>query len=240
MGAVIRIIGLRTYRGRLSYLPTNNGPDDQITSSVNIPKEQSSDLDNESPIFYSFGSPSGSFFPKENIKEERLGTDLPSSHENVVMLHSENSSINDISKTSGKHRQGPPTPLLVPFEERLPSNWKTIEGTFILGSSVNLSHLGPDIMAAPAARFGDGVMHLTYSKAGVSRLKLLSLFNKMEDGSHVEADECVTVSAQAFRLEPDLSENGTLAVDGESIPYSVVQGQIHKGLGRVMCSRSYR
>lgn len=231
-------MGLRTYRGRLSYLPMNN-EHDEVTNSIDIPEEQSSDLDIGSPVFHSFGSPSGSFFPNENHREQRLGTDLPSSHENVVMLHSENSSINDVSKVH-KHCKGPPTPLLLPFEKHVPANWNTIEGTFILGSSVNLSHLGPEIMAAPAARFGDGVMHITYSKAGVSRLKLLSLFNKMEDGSHVEADECVTVSAQAFRLEPDLTENGTLAVDGESIPYSVVQGQIHKGLGRVMCSRSNR
>ncbi|XP_031558593.1 sphingosine kinase 1-like [Actinia tenebrosa] len=238
VGAVIRIIGLRTYRGRLSYLPMNN-EHDEVTSSVDIPKEQLSDLDNDSPVFHSFGSPSGSFFPDENVKEERLGTDLPSSHENAVMLQSEKPSVNDISKVY-KHHQGPDTPLLLPFEKHVPANWKTIQGTFILGSSVNLSHLGPDIMAAPEARFGDGVMHITYSKAGISRLKLLSLFNKMEDGSHVEADECVTVSAQAFRLEPDLSENGTLAIDGEAIPYSVVQGQIHKGLAQVMCSKSHR
>jgi sphingosine kinase len=238
VGALIRIMGLRTYRGRLAYLPIGD-EHHEGTTNIDIPKEETDDLDDASPVFHSFGSPSGSFFPNQNFQEEKHGTNFPSSHENVTMINSEQPSINDRPNIN-KHCQGPETSLLPPFEKGVPSNWEVIEGNFILGCSVSITHLGPDIIAAPAARFGDGTMHITYSKAGVSRLKLLSLFNKMENGSHVDCEECVSIKALAFRLEPDLSQAGTIAIDGESIPYSAIQGQIHKGLGRVMCSRSHR
>ncbi|EDO40058.1 predicted protein, partial [Nematostella vectensis] len=166
VGAVVRILNLRLYQGRISYLPYEE--DGQFTRS------------------------SGNQF-------------------------------------------GPELNLLPALEENLPSSWKSVEGKFILCSSVMMSHLGPDICAAPQSKFGDGILYVAYAEAGISKMQLLDMFMKMEDGSHIDCEEIVCVRACAFRLEPDLTQLGTIAIDGELIPYSAVQGQVHRGLGRVMC-----
>lgn len=231
LGALIRILGLRTYRGRLSYLPEDNDNSHEITSSIDVPKAQSQEEDDSR--FYSFPN------SLDDFEEPQVNTSLQSvaGLDNAGFIKSPFTSVNGISQSM---IEGPQTKFLPPFRNKLPSNWTTVDGVFILGCAVLLSHLGSDLVVSPSSKFGDGSLSIAYIKSGISKLKLLSLFNKMGTGEHLDSDECVYLKVRAFRLEPDLSQPGTIAVDGEKIPYSVVQGEVHKGLGRVMCSKPHR
>uniref|UniRef100_A0A8C6TFP8 sphingosine kinase n=1 Tax=Neogobius melanostomus TaxID=47308 RepID=A0A8C6TFP8_9GOBI len=106
--------------------------------------------------------------------------------------------------------QTPVNHLLPPLDQPLPTqDWVTIEGDFVLVLALYQSHLGADLHAAPQARFDDGLIHLTFVRAGISRATLLRLH----------------ITCRAFRLQP-LSPRGTLTVDGELVPYGPLQAQV--------------
>ncbi|CAE1304522.1 SPHK [Acanthosepion pharaonis] len=80
-----------------------------------------------------------------------------------------------------------PTPLLPPLDEDVPSKWVVIEDSFISMSASYQTHLGADFLSAPDSRFNDGIIHLHFIRAGVSRNSLIGLFRALEDGSHVDS-----------------------------------------------------
>uniref|UniRef100_A0A0P6J5S5 sphingosine kinase n=1 Tax=Heterocephalus glaber TaxID=10181 RepID=A0A0P6J5S5_HETGA len=130
---------------------------------------------------------------------------------------------------------GPQDHLLPPLGTPLPPGWVTVEGDFVLVLALSPSHLGADLLAVPHASFDDGVVHLLWVRAGISRAMLLRLFLAMERGSHFNLG-CPHVGyapARAFRLEP-LTPRGMLTVDGELVEYGPLQGQIHPGLGTLL------
>ncbi|KPP79226.1 sphingosine kinase 2-like [Scleropages formosus] len=125
----------------------------------------------------------------------------------------------------------PKDDLLPPLDQPLPArDWVTIEGDFVLVLAIYQSHLGADLLAAPQARFDDGLIHLTFVRAGISRATLLRLFLAMERGAHLSLSSPYVshVAAKAFRLQP-LSPRGTLTVDGELVPYGPLQAQVRDG-----------
>ncbi|KAJ3598063.1 hypothetical protein NHX12_001577 [Muraenolepis orangiensis] len=130
--------------------------------------------------------------------------------------------------------------LLPPLDQPLPTrDWVTIEGDFVLVLALYQSHLGADLHAAPQARFDDGLIHLTFVRAGISRATLLRLFFAMERGSHhsLSSPYVSHVSCRAFRLQP-LSTRGTLTVDGELVPYGPLQAQVHPSMARLIVGNS--
>ncbi|KAK1794747.1 hypothetical protein P4O66_009953 [Electrophorus voltai] len=137
----------------------------------------------------------------------------------------------DLAKPAMSHSSLCPPPdddLLPPLDQPLPTrDWVTIEGDFVLVLAIYQSHLGADLLAAPHARFDDGLIHLTFVRAGISRATLLRLFLAMERGAHLGLSSPYVshVSARAFRLQP-LSPRGTLTVDGELVPYGPLQAQV--------------
>ncbi|XP_037308658.2 sphingosine kinase 2 [Pungitius pungitius] len=130
--------------------------------------------------------------------------------------------------------------LLPPLDQPIPSrDWVTIEGDFVLVLALYQSHLGADLHAAPQARFDDGLIHLTFVRAGISRATLLRLFFAMERGTHhsVTSPYVSHITCKAFRLQP-LSTRGTLTVDGELVPYGPLQAQVHPSLARLIVGDS--
>ncbi|KAG7469405.1 hypothetical protein MATL_G00128530 [Megalops atlanticus] len=126
--------------------------------------------------------------------------------------------------------------LLPPLDQPLPTrDWVTIEGDFVLVLAIYQSHLGADLLAAPQAKFDDGLIHLTFVRAGISRATLLRLFLAMERGAHLSLSSPYVshVPARAFRLQP-LSPRGTLTVDGELVPYGPLQAQVHPSMARLI------
>ena len=203
IGTISKILGLRVYRGRLSYLP-----EDHKMAERNVTYDKT---------WYSPNNILEGDKEVANLLEQR-------SHNGAIAGNSHSTQC-----------QGPVNHLLPPLGAELPSGWQIEEGEFILGCPLLLTHLGTDVMAHPDAKFGDGLIGILFLKSGTGRLELMNLFGKMKDGSHVSSHHVTYAKAVAFRLEPDSSQTGTIAVDGERIDYAPVQGQIHKSLGRLMC-----
>lgn len=162
----------------------------------------------------------------------------PNSASPSPSLRTPSSSFNfDIAEPAGplKNRPFVSLPPNIPRDDLLPSldqplptrDWVTIEGDFVLVLALYQSHLGADLHAAPQARFDDGLIHLTFVRAGISRATLLRLFFAMERGTHhtVSSPYVSHVTCRAFRLQP-LSARGTLTVDGELVPYGPLQAQV--------------
>lgn len=134
----------------------------------------------------------------------------------------------------------PKDDLLPPLNQPLPTrDWVTIEGDFVLVLALYQTHLGADLHAAPQAKFDDGLIHLTFVRAGISRATLLRLFFAMERGTHhsVSSPYVSHITCRAFRLQP-LSARGTLTVDGELVPYGPLQAQVHPSLSRLIVGDS--
>ena len=212
IGTIERIIGLRKYRGRLSYLPA------EITHS----EENNLGYDSSPREVGRRDTAEGNTSSIVDHRESCQG------NKTISDLHHKDSNVGSLCN-------GPSDNLLPPLSSELPPSWKVEEGEFILGCPVFLSHLGTDLMANPEGKFGDGLMGIFYVKSGTGRMALLDLFGKMKDGSHVLSHHVEYVRAFAFRLEPDTSQPGTIAVDGEKIDYVPIQGQIHKSLAKLMC-----
>ncbi|KAI4879505.1 hypothetical protein NFI96_018151 [Prochilodus magdalenae] len=214
VGTLVRLASLRVYQGKLSYLPAEESgsylsPEQSTESLTDISQQMSSSSD------YSDSSPC---------------TNHP--------LHNSCNSNNAFKQTNQSPASvlGPPDSLLVPFDQPVPAHWTVVsEQDFVLVLAAYQSHLAEDLIAAPASRLEDGVIHLIYVKAGISRAALLRLFLAMEKGTHlsINCPYVVYVKARALRLEP-YSPKGTITVDGELVEYGPVQAQIHDSLGRLI------
>ncbi|XP_078511066.1 sphingosine kinase 2 isoform X2 [Lissotriton helveticus] len=259
MGTMVRLASLRTYRGRLSYLPVLEShlhrsisrsitlaPNGSLSSFPRSPlhrtisdmglceernillKRGSSILDtNELPSFETSPSPSplnalqSSSFPFDSVPDDLA----PQNH----MLHGAG------EPSPVRHVHGPPDDLLVPLSQPVPKNWVTVEGDFILMLALYQSHLGADLFTAPSAYFNDGLIHLFFVKAGITRAALVRLFLAMEKGTHLQLDcpHLHQFHVRAFRLEP-LTRKGTVTVDGERVEYGPIQAQIHGSLSNLI------
>lgn len=205
--------------------------------SNSLPPSLSLSLSPTPPSSPSCASPHSSYLaPRPNT---------PSSSSPSPSFHSPTPSFNfDLAEPAGplKNRHHltsinlPEDDLLPPLDQPLPTHdWVTIEGDFVLVLAIYQSHLGADLLAAPQARFDDGLIHLTFVRAGISRATLLRLFLAMERGAHMSLSSPYVshVSARAFRLQP-LSPRGTLTVDGELVPYGPLQAQVHPSIARLI------
>uniref|UniRef100_H3DJG6 Sphingosine kinase 1 n=1 Tax=Tetraodon nigroviridis TaxID=99883 RepID=H3DJG6_TETNG len=131
---------------------------------------------------------------------------------------------------------GPPDSLLPPLDQPLSPDWAVVpDEDFVLVLAIYQSHLAEDLMAAPGSKLEDGVIHLLYVRAGISRAALLRLFLLMQKGAHLAANcpHLVYRKVRALRLEP-LSPKGVLTVDGELVEYGPLQAQVHRGLASLI------
>ncbi|XP_068120267.1 sphingosine kinase 1 isoform X2 [Hyperolius riggenbachi] len=180
VGTFVRLTALRTYRGRLSYLP-----------AISPPAEAD-------PTVTTNGG--------QSLSSDGTGTQV----------------LEDT--------------LLVPLDQPVPSHWQTIEDQFVLVLALYQSHLGAEHFTAPMVKGpGEGIIHLYYATSRITRTSLIKLFVAMEKGTHLDLDipHLTHLPVLALRIEPQ-EHTGIMTVDGEVIQCSPIQGQMHKGLGRVI------
>lgn len=130
----------------------------------------------------------------------------------------------------------PTDSLLVPLCQPVPAHWTVVpEEEFVSIYAIYQSHLGTNLLMAPAAQLHDGCIHLFYLKAGISRVALLKIFLAMARGTHLDLNcpHLRYVPVRAFRLEPRAA-TGIMTVDGEVLACEPVQGQIHSRLCRIL------
>nr|XP_056719438.1 sphingosine kinase 2 [Euleptes europaea] len=259
MGLMVRLASLNTYRGRLSYLPA---PDSvahrpilrSITMSANgslpfqrMPLHRTiSDMGLcEKRHAFSFqgvepadeptlspNSPPSSGFQPPNFNFETLPEGLVADGKGPRLA---NPTVVTPNTSSTRCIHGPPDHFLAPLDQPVPKSWVTVEDDFVMVLAIYQTHLGADLLSVPFACFNDGLIHLCYVKAGISRAALIRLFLAMEKGTHFE-QECpylIHVPVRAFRLEP-LTRKGIITIDGERAEYGPIQGQIHHGMANLI------
>lgn len=238
VGTLVRLASLRVYQGKLAYLPaeTKAAPTPAVDASSTPERSPASDAP-------SSASPHG-LCSSLSCRSTRHSPGQNGPHTQHNYCNSNNAfkakraGDRDARTAPASGPRGPPDSLLVPLDQPVPSDWTVVpEEDFVLVLAMYQSHLAEDLQAAPHSTLEDGLIHLFYIKAGISRATLLRLFLAMEKGAHV-ATNCphlVYVKVRALRLEP-YSAKGTITVDGELVDYGPVQAQVHGGLARLIAS----
>ncbi|XP_056143636.1 sphingosine kinase 1-like [Lampris incognitus] len=234
MGTLVRLASLRVYQGRLAYLPVKEvpTPGKECSTEANAPSStpQHPSLCSALPCQL---IPSTS--PNHN---SRLVHDSTNSNHNTITNSSNNAITTKRPETQVDSQTRAPLDSLLPaLDQPLPKSW-TVVGVedFVLVLAMYQSHLAEDLWTVPGAATDDGLIHLFYVTAGISRPALLRLFLAMEKGAHLACGcpHLVYEKVRALRLEP-LSPQGMITVDGEMVEYGPVQAQIHPGLARLIC-----
>ena len=77
----------------------------------------------------------------------------------------------------------------------------------------NTIHVGKGMKMAPKASINDGKMDLIIIENNFSRIKLLQMFPKLFNGSHINSKLVKYKKAKSFKLYPDVDER--LNIDGD-------------------------
>ncbi|MEQ2306103.1 hypothetical protein AMECASPLE_004599 [Ameca splendens] len=221
VGTLVRLASLRIYKGRLAYLPASRG--NNMDKSVQ--NGAAACCTNPASCWKLSSAP-------RQLLEESCPNNTCHSNNSLKLRRLEGRS----PRSATKDLPGPPDTLLPPLDQPLPSDWVLVpEEDFVLMLAMYQSHLAEDLLAAPDARLDDGVIHLFYVTAGISRRALLRLFLAMEKGAHVDTNyqHLVHAKVRALRLEPG-SGKGIITVDGEVVEYGPIQAEVHGGLGRLI------
>lgn len=121
--------------------------------------------------------------------------------------------------------------------------WKRVEDDFAVFWGVNTAWAASDSMPAPPAALHDGLWHLLVLRGPqISRGTLLSLFLRLESGTHVDLPGVELIRCRAFRLSPTARADGSragdggglLALDGERVPFGPVQVWPARCTGQVL------
>lgn len=229
MGTLVRLATLKVYQGRLAYLPLIEAPKKgsmKANLQPSTPQHPCSSLPCQ---FVPNSSP-------HQISRHNLNN-TNSNHKPVTNSSNRAISTKTPDPESDRKTRAPLDSLLPGLDQPVPESWTVVKDEdFVLVLAIYQSHLAEDLWTVPGAMADDGIIHLFYVTAGISRPALLRLFLAMEKGAHL-ACGCpylVYEKVRALRLEP-ISPQGVITVDGEMVEYGPVQAQIHPGLARIIC-----
>ena len=97
-----------------------------------------------------------------------------------------------------KKEEEPTLSLLPPLDSPLPTNWKTIEGNWVMIWAMNVTHASGKDFVAPSAELDDGLFHVVILR-DVGRCTLLDMFLKLENGEHISNPSVEVIKTRAFR-----------------------------------------
>ncbi|XP_057652180.1 sphingosine kinase 2-like [Diorhabda carinulata] len=232
--SLARLIGLRSYGGKLWYLPSDvpvvDKNDDLVFASTlgsNI------DIPNEVNLETKTGRGRvGSWYSANSRRSEYFSATGSSYQSTTDSMDATSHNTSERPRMYGPASQIPG--VLAP----LPTSWKCISGRFVLVHASYQSHLGEDCLFAPEATLNDGRIWLLIVQAGATRSQLLHFLLGLSTGAHAtkkSQDGLVQlIPVNAFRIEPDMSEEGYITVDGELVEYGPVQAEIFPSLCKVM------
>uniref|UniRef100_A0A7S1FT61 DAGKc domain-containing protein n=1 Tax=Corethron hystrix TaxID=216773 RepID=A0A7S1FT61_9STRA len=115
------------------------------------------------------------------------------------------------------------------WKEDIPSNWKTIEGDFVVFWPSQVSHPGAPLLSSPHSRIDDGVFQVLIMRQPVSRLDLVNVFLSLENGGHVNHPKVEFIKCVAFRLDPADPKMSINDLDGEVVQAGKIQARVIPG-----------
>ncbi|CAK7230423.1 sphinganine kinase lcb4 [Sporothrix curviconia] len=125
------------------------------------------------------------------------------------------------------------------INDPIPDDWETIPedkmGNFYCG---NMPLMAPDTAFFSAALMTDGLMDLITTDGDISPTKSLGMMMAVEDNRLFDHPLVRYRKISGFRLTPKNQKDGYISIDGERIPFSPFQAEVHKGLGRVITKRA--
>lgn len=233
MGTLVRLATLKVYQGRLAYLPVKEPAKlPKVNTTVTHPPSTP-----QHPSLCS-SLPCRLIPDITPIQSSRLNCHSTNSNRNTITNSCNNAITTKRPETQSDHKSRDPVDSLLPsLDQPVPDSWTVVkEEDFVLVLAIYQSHLAEDLWTVPGALADDGLIHLFYVTAGISRPALLRLFLAMEKGAHLACGcpHLVYEKVKALRLEP-ISPQGMITVDGEMVEYGPVQAQIHPSLARLIC-----
>ncbi|XP_047212201.1 sphingosine kinase 1-like [Girardinichthys multiradiatus] len=228
MGTLVRLASLRVYQGRLAYLPAKEAPKPS-KKIVKATHPTSTSLCSSFPCH---------LIPNVSPKQSSLTNCIDMNINQNSITNSSNLINNMRPETQSNNMTTSLVDSLLPsLDQQVPENWTVVnEEDFVLVLAIYQSHLAEDLWTVPGAMADDGLIHLFYVTAGISRPALLRLFLAMEKGSHLACGcpHLVYEKVRALRLEP-ISQQGMITVDGEVVEYGPIQAQVHPGMAKLIC-----
>ncbi|KAK9502699.1 hypothetical protein O3M35_011415 [Rhynocoris fuscipes] len=204
---VAKLIGLRSYKGTVSYLPVKNEKACSITSDEDNENRSVMSEEGRRDSFYSVGSRRSTYLSAAGSSYESLSDDAV-------------------------HTFGPPSNL-PPLGQPLPPDWVIVKGEFVLVHASYPTHLMTDCIFAPSAKLDDGCIWLCVIKSGISRAHLVQFLLGMSNGTHTTVPQIDFLPVSAFRIEPEPNYGGHITVDGELIEFGPLQAEILPSLANV-------
>uniref|UniRef100_A0A1B0FA55 sphingosine kinase n=1 Tax=Glossina morsitans morsitans TaxID=37546 RepID=A0A1B0FA55_GLOMM len=258
-----RLINLRTYQGKISYLPRAEPTlnIDSCSQGVNKPRL----LHSVSCSTFSYSKASSKFNSNDNIADSEyediislqtsvncssrsrcdswlsscsrksMYYSIPESVYHSIAENSNNEGNNYNECNEITHTEYDFSPS-ISMHEPLPSTWIVEEGEFVMVHAACKTHLGSDCLFAPQSQLNDGLMYLVIIRSGITRPQLLNFLINMSTGTHVPTENSEFIKAfhvTAFRLEPGQSQ-GIITVDGERIEFGALHATIFPKAVRIM------
>ncbi|XP_050334164.1 sphingosine kinase 1 [Bactrocera neohumeralis] len=259
-----RLISLRTYRGKVSYLPKENVymESDTISLAEPLPLKHSRSCNTcldtlNSGCFQSTDCIEASKYYDVISLQNSINQSLKSRCDSWFSPASCRSTYHSVSESiyhsvdggsdAESHLQHSnlsvhlcgPTGSAPTLNEPVPASWVVEEGEFVMVHAAYQTHLGSDCFFVPQAKFNDGIIYVVIIRSGISRSQLLNFLMGMSSGTHVPVtnNEFVKmVPVTALRIEPYDNE-GILTVDGERIEFGPLQAELLPSMVRVMAPK---
>lgn len=246
------VLGPQTYKGRISFLPArpynmtrsrtetlvidrepeyNTAGSSSRARSASMPSKALRSSTDKNTRQSTDNADSDSTSSSTDDRQGAGDTDTPSSPQKLSPAETtaKSNGVNPSDKDNNTCVDLPPS------DQPVPSEWVTIEGSFVTIVAAYQTHLGDDTMIAPTATFSDGLIYLLIVRTPVTRMQLLNIVGQLETGAHVRNRAVELVAVKAFRLEP-LESEGNLVVDGEKVKYGPIQGRVVPGAARIMAT----
>lgn len=231
-----RVLNLRIYRGRISYLPVT-----QRVASPSAPRQPAIRSSTSATDCVSNGTMANRALQRRHsasAAEETKPTDVDEGAGEQETGAVDLEVVTDSLVTRAPREPAAPEdpealdsfPALT---DPVPSDWTVEEGDFVMIYSSLQSHLGTHLYFAPEARPDDGILWLLIITSNVTRFQLLNYFKQQEAGNHLSLPYVRMIPVRAFRLESYV-DGGFMTVDGELVRTPTLQARVMTALGRVL------
>uniref|UniRef100_T1H2Z1 Uncharacterized protein n=1 Tax=Megaselia scalaris TaxID=36166 RepID=T1H2Z1_MEGSC len=258
--SVRRLIGLRTYHGKISYIPASSELLNASSTTDNPPNrtgikhsiscntyltEEGATSDSVDGEVIALETSTDGFFDtishRQRFDSFYSATSRKTAYYSVA--GSDYKSINGSIKGGEEGEDFPDHDKVYNLDN--PSNPKDVQvfgpSDYVMVHATYQTHLSSDVFFVPSSKLSDGIIWLVIIKAGVTRPALLNFMMGLSSGTHLPDKEhnfFKVIPVTAFRIEPTGSD-GILTVDGERVDYGPIQGEVCPSLAKVMVPEKF-